>query len=56
MEKFMFKFESLERIISDINSRRALTSDSKEFIEITQRIIGCVGEDYVYGLCQQKEF
>jgi hypothetical protein len=56
MEKFMFKFESLERILSDINSKRTLHNDSKDFINIVRNVVGVVGEDYVYGLIKQKEF
>jgi hypothetical protein len=56
MEKFMFKFESLERVVADMNSKRALLNDSKDFINIVRNIVGVVGEDYVYGLIKQKEF
>jgi len=56
MEKFMFKFESLERIVADINGRRTLQNDSKDFINIVKNVVGVVGEDYVFGLIKQKEF
>lgn len=56
MEKFMFKFESLERILADLNSKRALQNDSRDFINITKNMVGIVGEDYVYGLIRQKDF
>jgi hypothetical protein len=56
MEKFMFKFESLERILSDLNSKRTLHNDSKDFIKIVRNVVGTVSEDYVYGLIKQKEF
>ena len=52
----MFKFESLERILADLNSKRTLLNDSKDFINIVRNIVGIVGEDYVYGLIRQKEF
>lgn len=52
----MFKFESLEKISADINSRRALSQDNKEFVNVVKNIVGCVGEDYIFGLIQQKDF
>ena len=30
--------------------------DAKEFVNVARCIIGAIGEDYVYGLIQQKEF
>jgi len=44
----------LERIISDVNSKRALANDIKEFINIVKNISGVVGEDYIFGLIRQK--
>lgn len=40
--------------MADINSRRALASDSKEFVNIVRYVVGLVGDDYVLGLIQEK--
>ena len=55
MERFMFKFESLERVASEINSRRALSQENKEFMEVLRLVLGLVGDEYLFGLIQEKE-
>jgi hypothetical protein len=55
MERFMFKFESLERVASEINSRRALSNENKEFMEVLRLVLGLVGYEYLFGLIQEKE-
>jgi hypothetical protein len=52
----MSKFESLDRILADLSSKRALQNESKNFINILRNIVGIVGEDYVYGLIRMKDF
>lgn len=39
----MYKYESLERILSDINSRRPLSNENKEFVNTLKNIVGVVG-------------
>lgn len=48
----MFKFENLERVATEINSRRALSNENKEFVGVLKLVIGLVGEDYLFGLIQ----
>lgn len=33
-----------------------MSTDGKEFVTIVKNMISVIGEDYVYGLIQQKEF
>lgn len=55
MEKFMFKFDSLERIVLDINGKRSIGTDTKEFITILRPIVDLVGEEFIIGLVEQRE-
>jgi hypothetical protein len=55
MEKFMVKYESLERIVTDINGRRAVGNDGKEFMNLVKNIVNVVGEEFLNGLVQQRE-
>ena len=56
MEKFMYRFESLERIATESSSKRGLTQDSRDFLMIVRRLCAVVGEDYIEGLVQQKQY
>lgn len=56
MERFMSKFDSVQRMVGELNSKRSLSQDTKEYINICKNVSGCVGEDYVVGLIQQKEY
>ena len=40
---------------AEINSRRALSNDNKEFVNLLKLVVGLVGEDYVLGLVEGKE-
>lgn len=43
MEKFMSKFESLEKVIAEGTSTRGYSHESKEFIAISQLTTSVVG-------------
>ncbi len=55
MERFMLRFESLERIAADVNGRRAVGNESKEFISLLKNVVNIVGDEFLYGLVQQRE-
>lgn len=43
MEKFITKFDTLERIVTDINGKRTIGTDTKDFINILKPIVNIVG-------------
>jgi hypothetical protein len=52
MEKFMTKYEFIDRNFFDANNRKKqyLMEDNKDFIHILRNIIEIVGVDYIKGL------
>lgn len=56
MEKFMVRFDSIERIASEGASKKGLNQDTRDFLMITKRLIVVVGDDYIEGLVQQKQY
>jgi hypothetical protein len=56
MERFINRFDSLDRLAMEGQSKRGYTQESKEFILISRLLAGCVGVDYIEGLVQQKQY
>lgn len=56
MERFISRFEHIEKILAEGNSKRGYTQDSKEFALICRYLVACVGLDYIEGLVQQKQY
>jgi len=56
MEKFLFRFDSLERLAGESTSKKAMSQDSRDFLMITRRLAAVVGDDYIEGLVQQKQY
>jgi hypothetical protein len=43
-------------MISEGNSKRGYSQESKDFMLISRLLAGCVGEDYIEGLVHQKQY
>jgi hypothetical protein len=56
MEKFLYKFDSLERIANENTSKKVVNQDTRDFLMISRRIVAVVGEDYIEGLVHQKQY
>lgn len=56
MEKFLFRFDNLERLVGESSSKKAMSQDSRDFLMISKRLAAVVGEDYIEGLVQQKQY
>jgi len=56
MEKFLTKFDFIDRIIAERSSTKGLTQDSRDFLMISRCLVTVVGEDYIQGLIQQKQY
>ena len=56
MEKFLVKFDYLERVIGERNSKKPLSQDTRDFMLISKLVAAAVGEDYIEGLIQQKQY
>ena len=52
----MTRFESIERIAGERASRKPMSPDTRDFILICTRLTAVVGEDYIQGLVQQKQY
>lgn len=47
MEKFLSKFESLEKIGTEGSSKRGYSQESKDFLAISRLVACCVSMDYI---------
>lgn len=56
MDKFIHRFDSLERIAGESASRKPISQESRDFLFICKRVAAVVGEDYIEGLVQQKQY
>lgn len=58
MEKFMSRFDNLERVLSEMSAKKnmTMTGDTREFLTIVKHVVGCIGEDYIAGLVCQKAY
>lgn len=46
----------MERLAAEGQSKRSYSQDSKDFMLICRLLVGCVGQDYIEGLVQQKQY
>ena len=46
----------MERLAAEGQSKRSYSQESKDFMVICRLLEGCVGEDYMDGLVQQKHY
>jgi hypothetical protein len=56
MEKFLVRFDFIERVIAERSSNKGLTQDIRDFLMISRCLVAVVGEDYIQGLIQQKQY
>lgn len=56
MERFINRFDSLDRMSIEGQSKRGYSQETKEFILISKLLAGCVSVDYIEGLVQQKQY
>jgi len=45
-----------ERLAGESTSKKAVSQDSRDFLMITRRLAAVVGDDYIEGLVQQKQY
>ena len=56
MERWMHKFDQIERMTSELTSKRGLHPDTRDFMTISKLLEGALGEDYLEGLVSQKQY
>lgn len=54
MDKFLAKFDYVDRIVAERSSTKPMSQDSRDFLVISRCLAAVVGEDYIEGLIQQK--
>lgn len=47
MEKFMTRFDLVDRIIGEQSSNKPMSQDSRDFLMISRCVTSVVGEDYI---------
>lgn len=52
----MSRFDHIEKMLGEANSKRGYAQDTKDFIHICRMLACSVGEDFVEGLVHQKQF
>lgn len=56
MERFITRFDFLEKMLSEGQSKRGYSQESKDFMLISRLLAACVGEDFIEGLVHQKQY
>jgi len=56
MDKFLSKFDYVEKILADKSSKKPLPQETRDFLLISRCVAAVVGEDYIEGLIQQKQY
>jgi hypothetical protein len=54
MQKFMGRFDSLEKVMAEGSSKRG--QENKDFLRISALLTGVVGVDFIEGLVHQKQY
>jgi hypothetical protein len=47
MDKFLIRFDFVERIIGEQSSKKPISQDSRDFLTISRCLTAVVGEDYI---------
>lgn len=47
MEKFIIKCEFADRIYSDMESKKSLSTESQDFLSLLALVSGCAGLDFL---------